>query len=370
MANEIERKNIPFTNEHFVSTLLQLQALGSPYWYGTCMYRCKDSLLKSKAKQYPSHYTSSRMSRYKDDVAAKRIASDCVGAIKGYCWTNGGEGLIEAFGNDKSFTSKYGSNNCPDKSANGMFEWAKKQGMDWGTIDTIPELPGVLVRYDGHVGVYAGDGKVVEWRGFKYGSQVTELKKRGWKHWYKHPAIRYGEIGENVEPEEHTLGDRLLKRGMKGSDVEMLQRLLTMIGYELEIDGDYGPETEKQVRAYQLNNDLEGDGKYGDLTHKSLMDDVADYDAGQPEPEDPQMPAEPLPETPEAESAVRMIEIVSKGGRVNIRAGNGTQYAKITAVGPGNRYPYVATAVNGWHAIEISGQIGWVSGEYAKMIGG
>lgn len=369
MANT-ERKNIPFTNEHFVATLLQLQQLGSPYWYGTCMYRCKDSLLKSKTKQYPGHYTDSRMDRYREDIKAKRIASDCVGAIKGYCWTGGGEGLIEAFGADKSFTSKYGSNSCPDKSANGMFEWAKKQGMDWGTIDTIPELPGVLVRYDGHVGVYAGGGNVVEWWGFKYGSQVTELKKRGWKHWYKHPAIKYGETGENVEPEEHTLGDRLLKRGMKGADVEMLQRLLVMIGYELEIDGDYGPETEKQVRAYQLNNDLEGDGKYGELTHKALMDDVADYDAGQPEPENPQTPAEPQPEAPEEEPAAQMVEIVSKGGRVNIRSGNGTQYAKITAVAPGQRYPYVATAVNGWHAIEVSGQIGWVSGEYAKMIGG
>lgn len=365
MTKDLSSRNIPFSNEHFVSTLLKLQALGSPYWYGTCMYRCKDSTLKSKTKQYPSHYTSSRMDRYHDDIKAKRIASDCVGAIKGYCWTGGGEGLIEAFGNDKSFTSKYGSNNCPDKSANGMFEWAKKQGMDWGTIDTIPELPGVLVRYDGHVGVYAGDGKVVEWRGFKYGSQVTKLAGRGWKHWYKHPAIKYDATTETTVPIETALGSRLLKKGMKGPDVEMLQHLLSQLGYALEIDGDFGSETDKIVKTFQTAEGLESDGKYGELTHKALMDAIADHDAGLTEPA---VPAEPSPERPIEQPIVQLVEIVSNGGNVNIRLGNGSQYARVTSVKPGKQYPFVATAINGWNAIELNGQICWVSGMYSKVL--
>lgn len=361
-----EHYMIPFSNEHFAATLLKLQELGSPYWYGTCMYRCKDSTLRSKTKQYPSHYTDARMDRYREDIAAKCIAADCIGAIKGYCWTNGGEGLIEAFGSSNPFSNKYGTNNCPDKSANGMFEWAKKQGMDWGTIATMPELIGLLVRYDGHVGVYIGDGLVVEWRGFKYGSQITELSKRKWTHWYKHPAISYCEAPDvSVRTE---LGSRLLKNVdpmMTGDDVEMLQQLLVQLGWELDIDGKFGPDTEKAVQEFQRKNGLDTDGKYGPLTHAALMDAVGDNDAGSSGPEETEdAPAE----VPAAKPSVQMVQIVSKGGNVNIRTGNGTEYGRLTSVRPGKSYPYVATAVNGWHAIRVNGQIGWVSGEYSSIV--
>ena len=381
MANNL----IPFSNEHFVKILLELVELGSPYWYGTCMYRCKDSTLKSKTKQYPKHYTSGRMAKYREDIAAKRIAADCVGSIKGYCRTGGGESLIEAFGNNKAFDNKYNTHGCPDKSANGMFEYAKAQGMPWGSIDTLPELPGLCVRYDGHVGVYAGNGKVVEWRGFKYGSQVAELANTGpdreWTHWYQHPAITYADVP--MLPAATELGARLLKLTdphMEGDDVEMLQELLMQLGYELPeygADGDFGAETEKAVRAFQRDEGLEVDGKYGAKSHAALMDAVADKDVGeadQAEPEEvPQAPAEPQPEEPRpevpaAKPAALLVEIVSKGGNVNIRSGNGAQYGRITSVKPGKRFAYVATGVNGWHAIQINGQIGWVSGEYSRIV--
>ena len=60
------------------------------------------------------------------------------------------------------------------------------------------------------------------------------------------------------------------------------------------------------------------------------------------------------------------VTIVSSGGRVNIRVGNGTKYTRITAAKPGKTYPWVATAENGWHAIEIAGKVGWVSGEFSR----
>ena len=69
------------------------------------------------------------MSRYKQDIANKAVVSDCIGGCKGYAWTNGGQGVLEAIGTDKAITSKYGSNGCPDKGANSMFSWAKKKGM-------------------------------------------------------------------------------------------------------------------------------------------------------------------------------------------------------------------------------------------------
>ena len=42
-------------------------------------------------------------------------------------------GVIESIGTDAKFTSKYGGNGCPDKSANGMFTYAKNKGCAWGT---------------------------------------------------------------------------------------------------------------------------------------------------------------------------------------------------------------------------------------------
>ncbi len=82
--NSNKRINIPFTNEHFAAWCLSM--LGQPYWYGSVVYKCTQSLLNRKAKQYPSHYDSSRMARYKDDIAKKKVAADCIGGAKGYAW--------------------------------------------------------------------------------------------------------------------------------------------------------------------------------------------------------------------------------------------------------------------------------------------
>ena len=149
-----ERINMPFPNEHFVAFCEKMG--GQPYWYGAVVYKCTENLRARKAKQYPAHYGSGRTARYRDDIAKKKVCADCVGLIKGYQWTNGGQGVIESIGTSKAFSSKYGAHGCPDKSANGMFSYAKSRGCAWGTIDTLPEVPGVALRFDGHVGVYIG----------------------------------------------------------------------------------------------------------------------------------------------------------------------------------------------------------------------
>ena len=91
-------------------------------------YKCTESLRSRKAAQYPSHYGTSRTSRYRDDISNKKVCADCVGLIKGYCWTGGGKGVIESIGTDSTYASSYGANDCPDKSANSMFTYAKSKG--------------------------------------------------------------------------------------------------------------------------------------------------------------------------------------------------------------------------------------------------
>ena len=146
------------------------------------IYKCTNSLRTRKAKQYPSHYKDNRTATYNKHIAAKEVCADCIGAAKGYAWTNGGEGVVEAIGNDNSITSKYGSNKCPDKGANSMFAYAKDKGMPWGTISTIPEIVGLAVTFSGHVGYYVGNGKVIEFKGFSYGCKETVLSSGKWTH--------------------------------------------------------------------------------------------------------------------------------------------------------------------------------------------
>ena len=362
-----ERINTPFTNEHFADWCQKM--VGQPYWYGTCIYKATSSLLSRKRNQYPSHYTDARISKYKQHVANKAVVSDCIGGCKGYAWTNGGQGVLEAIGTDKAITSKYGSNGCPDKGANSMFSWAKSKGMDWGTIDTLPEIPGLALYKDGHAGYYIGNGYAVEWQGFNWGCVKTQVKKRPWTHWYKLPFIDYGDTSGAQQAVEavtvYTLGSRLLKNGSSGSDVKALQELLNQLGAGLTVDGQFGSKTEAAVKAFQKKAGLKQDGKYGDQTHAALMAAVAEDDAGQQAMTETQ-PA-PDQEQPIAGQTTIRVTIRSSGGKVNVRTGNGTSYSRITAVAPGTVLEYVATALNGWQAVKVGSQIGWVSGEYSEI---
>ena len=112
------------------------------------------------------------MPKYKSQLGFR--VHDCVGLIKGYLWS----------ANEDS-APKY--NAAQDVSANGMLNRCKEQGK----ISTLPEIPGVLVFMDGHVGIYAGNGKVIEARGFNYGVVETRLSERSWKNWGKCPWIQY-----------------------------------------------------------------------------------------------------------------------------------------------------------------------------------
>jgi hypothetical protein len=151
--------------------------LGKPYWYGTFGNKATQSLLTSKTNQYPAHYTNGRMSKYKSQIGER--VHDCVGLIKGYLWSE-----------TSTSTPKY--NSAQDESANGMRGRCKESGL----IATLPEIPGVLVFFSGHVGVYIGKGRVIEARGFNYGVVETELKDRPWTHWGKCPWIEYPDVEE------------------------------------------------------------------------------------------------------------------------------------------------------------------------------
>lgn len=184
--------------------------VGMPYWYGTCIYPCSRSLLASKKVQYPTHYRESRMRKYESDCEKHLLAMDCVGMIKGFFWCGGLSPIFSYINGGCSLPRKYGKD-IPDKSANSLGPWCKSKGAQAGKIDSIPDVPGIIVHKSGHVGVYVGNGEVVEARGFDYGVVKTKVKERPWKDWFYLPAsvLDYDKATSDPpgEPEEPKPGE-------------------------------------------------------------------------------------------------------------------------------------------------------------------
>ena len=65
-----------------------------------------------------------------------------------------------------------------------------------------------------------------------------------------------------------------------------------------------------------------------------------------------------------------LVTITCKaGGSVNIRKGHSTIYDSVITAHNGDQFPYVAEASNGWLAVDLVTQVGWVSPNYAKRYG-
>ncbi len=144
------------------------------YVWGTYGNVLTESLFAYKLKQYPDG-----VGKYKDFIRANwlgRRTADCVGLIKGYGWLDASSGAI-----------RYGTNGMPDYGANQMYQSAAVKG----PMSTMPEIPGLAVWKSGHIGIYIGNGYVIEAMGTKYGVVKTKVDGRGWQGWCRLPSITY-----------------------------------------------------------------------------------------------------------------------------------------------------------------------------------
>jgi peptidoglycan hydrolase-like protein with peptidoglycan-binding domain len=71
------------------------------------------------------------------------------------------------------------------------------------------------------------------------------------------------------------LGNRVIKEGMHGHDVRVLQAYLTIDGYPTTVDGDDGPSTEASVVSWQSANDVTANGIVSYADARLLRKDVA-----------------------------------------------------------------------------------------------
>lgn len=167
---------------------IEAQDAGWGYVWGTYGHVLTRSYFEAKLEQYPEG-----VGNYADFIKAnwlgKRTA-DCVGLVKGYCWF---DPVAQSIG--------YGINGMPDIATEQMIDWCHEKG----SMDTMPEIPGLLLWMNGHVGIYIGDGYAIEAMGTRYGVVKTEVAGRGWLKWGKLPCIEYIEETEETEPAESTV---------------------------------------------------------------------------------------------------------------------------------------------------------------------
>ena len=164
-------------NLGLVQWAIQAHENGWGYVYGTYGNVLTESLLQDRAAVFGGEVTD-YMDFIRQNWLGKRTA-DCVGLIKGYGWYDAESGEI-----------KVGSNGMMDVGANATVK---------GTIDTIPEVPGLAVWVDGHIGIYIGNGEVIEAMNTLRGVTRTQLAGREWTHWLQIPYISYV---ENMEEDK------------------------------------------------------------------------------------------------------------------------------------------------------------------------
>lgn len=167
-------------------------------------------------------------------------------------------------------------------------------------------------------------------------------------------TVIVGNDGPKAEdaPAPAKLGARDLRRGCKGEDVKELQRDLMKLGYALPkcgADGDFGTETDKAVKTFQLDHGLLADGVMQEEDFKAL---AAALNGSAPAP------------------AVQQVEIT--GASVNVRSAPGTSFRVLGVAHKGDLLPYGGETRNvdgrDWFLCEFAGQNGWVSSKFSRVV--
>lgn len=133
---------------------------------------------------YKTHYPPERIEELRKCVGKGYYGVDCVGLIKSYYLSGKPDGGVGS--------PDYGKPGAgPDVNANAMYAEAKVKG----SIKTLPEIPGIIVycKSSPHVGVYIGNGWVIESTYSKRGDGVvkTKLSAFKWEYWFQCPYIKY-----------------------------------------------------------------------------------------------------------------------------------------------------------------------------------
>lgn len=242
--------------------------IGCGYVWGATGQLCTKTYLDTLWNRF--HLSESNVNPWNDGNDGKTYYSRCSKWIGKQVFDCGG--LLD---------HKFGINT----TAQGYYTKCSQRG----TIATIQKTAGVLVfMYSGsngfmtHVGIYVGDGLVVEARGADFGVVLTKLSDRAWTHWGLCDLIDY------TNSTDERIYDIVLKIGSSGELVKTLQTNLNTLGFNCgTADGVFGANTLTAVKSFQTKHGLTVDGIVGEQTlaaiqsalHPPVVAPLIDYEA-------------------------------------------------------------------------------------------
>jgi hypothetical protein len=176
-----------------------------------------------------------------------------------------------------------------DGLESGEYLASRFAGRDVGTPVSKDQLrPGDIVMFKNtygdypagtitHVGVYVGDGMMVDRPTANRPVQMRSINTFGADNVVGYRPHAYGQTQSVGMPEQGspspsapTANMPMLREGDSGDAVRKLQEALNKTGAKLDVDGQFGPLTRGAVQAYQTRNNLEVDGIVGPQTWGSL----------------------------------------------------------------------------------------------------
>lgn len=153
-----------------------LNTVGCAYVYGATGQTCTPSYRKARMEQYPSYANAIK----NNCPAIKSGSGSCTG-----CKYKGRKAYDCA--QLSRYAAKAGGLTLPSGASS---QWKRGDWAVTGTIDTLPKGSVCFVYLEregsnpmGHVGVYMGDGTVVDARGHASGAVHRALSDVGWTHW-------------------------------------------------------------------------------------------------------------------------------------------------------------------------------------------
>ena len=251
--------------------------IGCAYiWGGYGEKLCTPSFRKERASAYPSQ--KNNIYRHCQVLSGQKTV--CTG-----CRYNGKQAY------DCAQLTRYACKAGGQALVSGAnAQWKKTDWEKKGTIDTLPDVPGVILYHMdsngemSHTGVYVGDGLAVEARAAAYGVVKTAVKSRSWTHWAVLPGVLPESSTQTEKPKESvskaqktTSGTAVitmdtLRNGNKGTQVKVLQFLLNEKGFDCgKADGIWGKNTLAAVKAFQKAKGLDVDGVVGKNTWSKLL---------------------------------------------------------------------------------------------------
>ena len=124
-----------------------------------------------------------------------------------------------------------------------------------------------------HIGLYIGDGRVIEAASTVKGVIESKITDKKWNEWGELKKVDYGTEPTPTPSPTPSTDKPTLRRGDKGAYVTLAQTELIQKGYSCGssgADGQFGKNTEAAVKAFQKDHGLTVDGVIGAQTWAAL----------------------------------------------------------------------------------------------------